>query len=909
MSTHTRAPWFYRVLMRCYPADFRREFGDEMEHEFRASLAEAKNAFGRLRVWRRAICDLALSVAREHWDSWGGGRNRLELRGNRLELSGIVLDLRRSARALARAPGFSLVVVLTLALGIGATTLIFSVVHGVLLADLPYPDADRIVSIGEEFEGSPGPVAISYVNAMDWKLAQTTLDALALIRGGALTLSASDGTQQLSAQFVDGEYFEILGAKPLIGRVFGADENRVPGGHPIAVITNDAWHRLFGADPRVVGTDLSLSGSPFTVVGVLSSDYRDPFPGIDGGKNDLIVPAMMVGQIDPRGNAVLEQRRIRSFGAIGKLRRGVTVQQADADLRQITARLQEVEPINRGMSASVVPFKQATALAVRGPALTLLVGAAVLLVIACFNVANLLLVRSASRTHEFAVQIALGAGRRRLFRLLILESVFLATVGGCLGVSIAWAVLPSLLHMVPTQLPPTADVHISLPVLAAALAATLGAGMSSGLVPALRYGGADVRGALSLGRTRALGDRTGDRILNGLVLFEIATATILLATSTLLIRAFRELTAIDPGFATENLLTMRLSLPSVTYHSDESMTSAAAQIAERIEALAGVVWARAWGPARPGFDLSIQTSVPDEMVIDQISDAPLARRHSVPPGVIEKMGISVVRGRTISATDDADAPFVAVISESMAAELWPGQDPIGKRYHNFQPPGLESPANRHWTVIGVVSDAQHGGRVPTPGVIVTRNDSYFPFAQRPERAFTMLVKTASPMEFGLIRDAIRTFDPTIPIFQVASMTELFAQEEGTSKFAAQLMAVFGMAALLLAALGVYGVLSFTVARRVSEIGLRAALGAEPGSTLMHFLRYGFKLAATGVVLGTITAYAAARGLQTLVPNAPHMDVPAVAIAAGTLVVVAITSCLIPARRATRIAPVVALRGE
>jgi putative ABC transport system permease protein len=301
--------------------------------------------------------------------------------------------------------------------------------------------------------------------------------------------------------------------------------------------------------------------------------------------------------------------------------------------------------------------------------------------------------------------------------------------------------------------------------------------------------------------------------------------------------------------------------------------------------------------------------VPTGMVVDRMSDSPLARRHHVGPGALNDMGIALVRGRGILPFDRGETPLVAVVSQSMANELWPGEDPLGNQFHAFQPPGAPIPQELTWTVVGVVADANHGGRIPPPGSILTNNDVYYPIAQRPERAFTLLVKTSGAPELDPVREAVRALDPNIPLFQVATVAENFEQEESSARFAAQLMGGFGLAALLLAALGVYGVIAFTVTQRTREIGLRAALGAASGDTLNQFLTYGLKLAGGGVVLGAVAAFGATKGLQSVVPNVPDMDGVAVSIAAGSLILVALLACFIPAFRATRIAPVVALKGE
>lgn len=901
MSGRKRAPWLIRALVRLYPLDFRREFGRDVEKESADTLAEGSDGGRRLGAWVRVVRDVSLSVCREHWDTWVG-----DVREG--GMASVLQDVRRVARGFVRTPGFTAVVVLTLGLGVGATTSIFSVVHGVLLAPLPYPEADRIVSVSEAVaDAEQQSISVSYVNGQDWKTGQTTLDAMALVRGGAVTLNGPDGAQQVSALFADPEYFEVFGTEAARGRLFEEADNRVPGGHPVAVLTHDAWDRLFGSDPGVIGAAIDLGGTPYTVLGVLSATYRDPFGGANGAGNDFIIPAMMAGIIDPRGEDIVTVRRWRTFGAVGKTRPGVAIETADADLKRVAAQLESVDAVNRGMTAVVLPFNQVATTTFRGPALALLGGALVLLLIACFNVANLLLVRGAAREHELALQYALGAGRGRLLRLLATESALLALIGGALGITLASLTLPTLLSLIPNQLPPTADVHMSLPVLAAAMALSLGAGLVFGLIPAIRLGGRDLRPALS--GARSGGSRKGERVRSGLVVFEMATATVLLAASAVLVRGFEEIRSADSGFVTENVLSLRVNLPPATYIDQAGMARAAAELSERLSSVPGAEWAHAWGPGRPGQSFNFQTSIPEGMVVDQIMDSPLARRHQIGAGGLEDMGISLLRGRTFTDSDRLGTPGVAIISESMAQELWPGEDAVGKQYHNFQPPGQPIPTDRMWTVVGVVADARHGGRVSQPGAITTPNDSYFPIAQRPERSFTLLVKFNSAPDVAPVREAIRSYDSNIPITQVATMAENFAVEEGTSRFAAQLMAAFGLGALLLAALGVYGVIAFTVSQRTREIGLRAALGADSRAMLHSVMRRGLVLALAGVTIGVLVATAAIRGLQAVVPNVPGMDAPALAIASTALVLMAVVACLVPAARATRVSPVVALKGD
>lgn len=892
-----RAVRLYRRLLCLYPADFRGRFEVEMVRVFETSLEEGERVgFG---FWLRTWADLGPSVLREHWDTWTRGGNGMD---------GIREDLRRTLRTIRRAPGFAATVVGTLGLGLGATAALFTVVDAVLLTPLPYEDAERIVLINEAIEERDDqPLNLSYVNGRDWQTNAVTLEAGALFRGGTLTLTGGDRAENLAVLFVEPAYFSILGVRPALGRLPTAGENTIPSGHALAVVSHRVWMDRLGGEPSALGRTVELSGIPYTVIGVLPDDHREPFPSQGGGQTDLWVPAMMAGQVDPRGDAVLTGRAIRTFGMFGLTAEGQSAESVEADLDRIADRLEAEFPgENRGLGATVQRLDEALSQGIGGTVILLMGGALVLLGIACFNVVNLLLVRGSTRRREVSVQLALGAPRSRIARPLILESVVLAVLGGLFGVVIANAALPALLTLVPGQLPVVADVQLDASVLGF-MAAVIGVvGVLVGAVPAARVSGSDIGAAMTSARA---GDRRGDRIRRGLVHVEVATATVLLVGAVLIGRGFVAITSSDPGFITERVASARVTLAPARYPDLPALARGIEQLTDAVEALPGVEWATPWGPGRPGQSGFFQSSVPDGMEVTAISDAPIARRQHVGPGTLASFGIEVVAGRDIAPEDQQDTERVAVVSESMAAELWPGQSALGQVFRGFTPAGQPHDPSRTWVVVGVAADAQHSGRLPPAGQVATTNDAYFPIAQRPERSFGMFVRLRPDSEFADVREAIAGFDPDIPVFAVSTLDELFALEEAPVRFSAVLMAFFGLSALALAGLGVYGVIAFSVARQTREIGLRTALGASRERTVLRYLGQGVRLGVFGVGAGAIVTVPISRAVEGLGAVPLEVDPTSIGVVALVLVTIAATACAVPALRASRIHPTVALREE
>ena len=814
-------------------------------------------------------------------------------------------ELRFAIRSLVRVPGFSLTAILTLALGVGATTAITSVVYGVLYRPVPYPHAERMAYTPRRAE-STGAYEYywSYSNYRDARARASTFELLEGVRLGTVVMTGHGEPQRMFIRYVTPQFLEMYSARPILGRGFSAEDDRVPGGHPVVLITHKLWQNHFGADPDIVGTIVHLSGVPYSVLGVLDAQFEYPFGQDVGSTVDLWAPAMMAGSAHARGDAIFHERGTGAFSIISRMAEGVTIEEARAEMEVIAGQLAEAYPdANRGRAIAVRHWLTAKTQGLKPPLLVLLAGALVLLLLGCFNIANLMLVRGRARLPELQIRQALGAERRSLVGHLLLESLVLALAGGLLGLLGAMAALPSIVRLVSgslavnaTQLPPQAEVGINGVVLAVAFGVSVLAGVVFGVAPAM-----SVSGRVTSSRRHGM-ERSEGRLRGALVTFEMVTATLLLASAVLLFRSGEAMQRRELGFSKDGVLTMRISLPATRYRSEQAMTAITDAVRERIEALPGVKWAAPWGPSRPGDGFSSAHYVAEGHVAHEEAEGLRARRHFIGAESLAALDIAIVSGREFTSLDHSGSARVAIVSASTAEKLWPDADPLGRRMRAF---GTDT----WWTVVGVAADARLGGRVISPSQVQTMDDVYFPAGQRPLQESYFVVDTRGTPELLPIRDAVHAVDPDIPIFEVATVDDVLARREGPSRFATQLMAVFAAAAVLLAALGVYGVLTFTVSERTREIGLRSALGSTAAVIVRHFVVGGLKHAVLGVTVGMLLSIGTEPLVASLLVGVASVDDWGPAVAAGTLLLVSVLACVAPAYRATRVDPVTALRQE
>ncbi len=825
-----------------------------------------------------------------------------------------IRELRLAVRGLGRRPGFSLGIVGMLALGVAASVGLFSLVYSVLMRPLPFPHAGRIVQLQEVRLDEPDvPFAVSYLNAVEWHEA-SSFEHLTLTRPGSVVLSGVDQAVRLPANFVTPAYFSLFGAELALGRTFDHPGALPPNPVQEAVLSHALWQSMFGGDPAVLGSTIRVGGLPVVVVGVVEPGFGDPFAGPnDGGPESgiaLFLPVGMAQAFQDAGATMFEQRQFRWFTVLARLAPGTSIEAAGDELDAVQARLAQAFPdANGGFGGRVVGLQESLSADIRGPVLLLLTGALVLLAVACFNVANLLLVRGASRQHEVALRQALGAGKGALLRQFAVEASVLAVGGGVVGVALAYLALEPLLAASPTSLPSAVDVTLDGPVLAAALALTLATGLAFGVVPALRGLGANPRSGLSSG-DRAGRPGSARRLQDGLVMAEVAVAMTLLVASAMAFSGFDAVRGTGPGFRTERVLTARVDLPPSRYATPETQTAFVDELRARLAARPELEWAHVWAPGRPGQTFWAQTIVREGQEVAQMTEAPLGRFHIVSPGAIEDLGMTLVAGRLLDEGDVAGSVPVAVINRSMAEELWPGESPLGKRFRRFQPADApDSPGNPWFEVVGVVAAAPLGGRLNNVGQLQTSFDLFNAYPQRTRPNLTVVVGTRGEAGTGAapVRDVLRELDPDMAVYNLSTMEQHLADEEGPLRFASGLLGAFGVTALLLAALGVYGVLAFSVSERRREIGVRAALGAERGQTIAMFLKRGVRVACGGVAGGVALSWWVGEIVGRNLVGVEGLDVVTVAVPAAVLVAVAGLASWLPARRAASVAPVEALR--
>jgi putative ABC transport system permease protein len=796
-------------------------------------------------------------------------------------------NLRYALRQLRSQPGFTAVVLFTLALGIGANTAMFSVVDAVLLRPLPYPQANRLVLLQGHKEGI-GDEAASVPDYLDWKAQSRSFTEMTAVAGASLNLEGGEGRppERLIAARVSSSFFRTLGVAPSPGRGFTAEEGK-PGAARVVVLGRALWRERFGGDPSVVGRTVRLSGESYTVVGVAAPGFA--FPSW----------AQAWTAVAPDPGAPGQGRRSDFLSVVGRLGEGATLDGARSEMTTIARRLEREYPnTNTGWGVTVTPLRQRIVGDVR-PALLVLLGAVgLVLLIACANVANLLLARGAARGREIAVRAALGASRRRLVGQLLAESLLLSLLGAAAGVAVAYGGTRALLSLDPGILPRLGELSIDGTTLLFALGAALVTAILFGLAPALRLTRDDLRQDLVEG-ARTAGSRAAGLLDRGLVAGQVAVAFVLLVGAGLLIRSFAQLEGVDPGFRAQGVLTARVTLPASRYPDDPRIREFWRSLVERVGELPGVTESGATTdlPLESGSYLSFRVEGRPAPAPDAIQDAVVC---SAGGDYFRALGIPLVRGRLLNAQDGADDRPVAVIDRAMARRYWGEKDPIGDRI------SFGGPAGTWYTIVGVVGDVRTES-LDRPGY----PHAYLSYLQSPSRGMALTIRTdGDPAALaGAVRAALAALDPTLPAYRVRTMQEIVATSVLRPRFNVVTLGAFAAAALLLALVGIYGVLSYAVSRRLHELGIRMVLGADRAATIRFVLRLGLVPVLAGVAVGLVGALVGVRVLASLLYGVSPLDPVTFLVVPTALVAVAALACLAPAARATRVDPIHALKRE
>jgi putative ABC transport system permease protein len=903
-------PGVVRALLRLYPPAFRARFGREIEQLVRASWQESPNADRSTAFWASVVADLVTGAARERIAAareWRRERHRQRLarthrspdhpatpQGDRMGT--LAQDLRYAWRTVRKSPGFALVVIVSLALGIGANSLIYSVVDGIVLRPFPYPNADRIVSIGVTYPALSGErrfiEAISPPEYNDIRAGSKTIDRFFAFDLGNRNISGGDQPERVFTAFVWGDPMAAIGVRPLLGRSFRPEETTTQG-DAIAVISHRIWQSRFGGDSAVVGKSIRVNGQPTQIVGVMP-------PGFLVIGSDLWLPM----GVDP--SAI--PRQTRQWTVIGRLRDGATLTQANAEMKALAGRIEREYGRERKEYAGWHMEVDTWANAVVGefrPTATILLGVvALVLLIACANIANLLLARATARQRELAVRRALGAGRFRIARQLLTESVLLALAGAGVGLALAYVLLGPMTSMFPEQVrsvgvSATINGHVLLYTLAAAIAS----GLLFGVAPALqgiRGGGREwLTGEGAAGRlTTSAGGR---RVRNAFVVVEIALSLMLLVGAGVLLRSFSRLQGVDPGFDTRNVLTMRLSLPREQYKK-EGVGVFFEEVSRRLAAVPGVRAAGATTQFPPGNVFSTQIAVDARPVTgDQL---PMVDITNVAGDYFKSLGYALKSGRLLAATDDQKSPPVAVVNESAARKYFGGSSALGRRIVLG-----ESNTPRSVEVVGVVGDVRNRGltQPPSPEVFVPVSQD---LAGWNNQLFLTIRTQSDPLAMlPVVRRTIASLDPLQPVYMIRTLDDAFAEAVSQRRAAMLLITIFAGVALMLAAVGIYGLMSYMVNERTHEIGIRMALGAAGNDVLGLVVRQTVRLVTIGAVLGIAGALALGRALTSMVFEVRPSDPTTLAVVTALLMLVALVATLVPALRATRVTPLVALRRE
>jgi putative ABC transport system permease protein len=811
-------------------------------------------------------------------------------------------DLRYAARLLIKTPAFTIVAVATLALGIGANTAIFSVVNAALINPLPYADSERLVVVSTTVQRDTlERRTFSYPDYRDIRDRQSSFDAIAAWSSDAWTLSFPDApARQIRGEMVSAGYLEMLGATPVAGRTFTRAEDEARDTHAVVLVSHAFWQRDLGGGADAIGRRLTINDRPFAVIGVLPAG----FAGLDGGA-DLWVPmGMLTISNSPR---VFDTRGNRWHNVVARLKPGVSLQQAHADVVTIGRQLEQAhQDTNKAYGAAAFSLKEETVGQLRPLLLTLLGAVGFVLLIACVNLANLMLARASTRQRETAIRAALGADRRRLARQFIAEGTLLSVVGAAAGLLLAVWLVEGIGALAPVGLPSFVRPSLDWRVIAFVAAVTGGAGLLLGLLPAWQGSRADLNHVLKDSARGTSGGAARARTRSALVVAEVALSLLLLVGAGLMVRSFLNLQRVDVGFRAEQAMTLRFTLPQK--YKSEQIPQIASDLLARVSALPGVRVAAIGSDAPLAGGASATIAMPEGVDAGSTDVGIRVYRHAVTPGFFGTLGAGLVTGRDFDTRDVSNAPQVAVVSRRFAAKAWGAANPIGRRFTI----GRTRPAQPVWvTVVGVAPDLRYRSIT----VDQVRNpedpDVYFPFAQRPDRALSLLVSGAGTPAALIpsVREAVHAFDRDIPTVGESSFADLVAARTAPFRLTAGVMSLFGIVALLLAGIGVYGLINYSVAQRRQEIGVRVALGAGRGEIYRLVMKDGMMLIAIGLVIGLAAALPVARLLGTQLYGVTPADPLTYGAIMTLLLIVGIAATLLPARRAAHVDPIVALRAD
>jgi predicted permease len=798
----------------------------------------------------------------------------------------IIQDLRYGLRMLLRRPGFTVVVVLTLAVGIGANTAIFSVVNAVLLRELPYHDPSKLVTVLHD-----GSSPVAPANFLDWKQQNQSFESMAAAQVWGPNLTGQDRPEAIKAMQTTADLFGLLGVSPALGRAFNADEDK-PGNERVVVLSDRLWQRRFGADKNIIGRQITLDGNGYTIIGVMPPDFQ--FAPFWATHAEMWAPLNLAARLNDRVG--------QSLRVFARLKPGITSVSAQAEMETISRRIEQQYPeSNKGLTVSVDSLHE-KAVGTTRPALLILLGAVgFVLLIACANVANLMLARSAARKREMAVRTALGAGRGRIVRQMLTESMMLSVLGGGLGLLAASWGIQALLAVAPAGLPQTQKIGLDFSVLAFCMSLSIITGLLFGLAPALQTSKVNLNDSLKEGGRSSTEGNRQHLFRSLLVVSEVALALMLLIGGGLLFRSFLRLRAVDPGFNADKLLTMELSFNGSAESTDSKRIAFLNELTERVQALPGVRSTSAINHLPVGGDVWSLGYIVEGRPLPGPGETPHAVYRVSRPDYFKTMGATLLRGRDFTARDNEAGSGVVIINESLARAAWPTEDPIGKRI------SLPDDNNIPREVVGIIKDAKQHDWTAQPSP-----EMYLPQSQSTGvKNMTVVVRTASdPLRMATaIQSEVWAIDKNLPLSQVRSMDQVVSEAIGPQRFNMFLLGLFASIAVILAVVGIYGVLSYSVAQRTHEIGIRMALGARQKDVLGLVVRQGMLLSFIGVGIGLVGAFGLMRLMESLLFEVSATDPQTFAVIAALLSIVSLLACYIPARRAANVDPMVALRNE